>query len=730
MKKYLILIITFLFVSYLPSSVKADENTIRISTNETDLVYKKADNGRLYQAYLGPKLLNDSDLDNLSPGGWDAGVGKRGWEIYMTSGAEDYFEPALGITHADGNMSTILTYVSSEQKLIDSNSTETVIQLKDEKYPLSVNIHYLAYKKENVIKTWTEITHHEKKPIILNRYASSIIYFERPSYYLTEFNGDWAREMNMTTQQLQYGKKILDTKLGSRAAMHLYPFFELGFNRPAEEHEGEVVLGTIGWTGNFRFTFEVDNKSNLRVISGINPYASQYELKANEVFVTPEFIFTRSDQGKGQASRNLHAWARNYQLKDGKGDRLTLLNNWENTSFNFNEEKLCTLMKEARHLGVDMFLLDDGWFGNEFPRNDDHAGLGDWQVMKSKLPHGVPFLVKEAEKAGVKFGIWIEPEMVNPKSNLAKKHPEWIIKLPNRETYYFRNQLVLDLSNPEVQDFVFGVVDGLMQENPKLAFFKWDCNSPITNIYSPYLKEKQNQLYVDYVRGLYNVLKRVKSKYPNLPMMLCSGGGARCDYEALKYFTEFWPSDNTDPIERLFIQWGFSQFLPSKALCAHVTSWNGRTSVKFRVDVAMMCKMGFDIGLKNLTPDELTFCQNAVANFKRLKEVILDGDLYRLVSPYETEHMAVMDVNEDKSKSVLYAYDIHPRWGEAVFPLHLQGLDPNKMYKIEEINLMPGEKSKFYANGKIYSGDYLMKVGLNVLSLGQTTSRILELTAQ
>lgn len=730
MKKYLILIITFLFVSYLPSSVKADENTIRISTNETDLVYKKADNGRLYQAYLGPKLLNDSDLNNLSPGGWDAGVGKRGWEIYMTSGAEDYFEPALGITHADGNMSTILTYVSSEQKLIDSNSTETVIQLKDEKYPLSVNIHYLAYKKENVIKTWTEIKHNEKKPIILNRYASSIIYFERPSYYLTEFNGDWAREMNMTTQQLQYGKKILDTKLGSRAAMHIYPFFELGFNRPAEEHEGEVVLGTIGWTGNFRFTFEVDNKSNLRVISGINPYASQYELKANEVFVTPEFIFTRSDQGKGQASRNLHAWARNYQLKDGKGDRLTLLNNWENTSFNFNEEKLCTLMKEARHLGVDMFLLDDGWFGNEFPRNDDHAGLGDWQVMKSKLPHGVPFLVKEAEKAGVKFGIWIEPEMVNPKSNLAKKHPEWIIKLPNRETYYFRNQLVLDLSNPEVQDFVFGVVDGLMQENPKLAFFKWDCNSPITNIYSPYLKEKQNQLYVDYVRGLYNVLKRVKSKYPNLPMMLCSGGGARCDYEALKYFTEFWPSDNTDPIERLFIQWGFSQFLPSKALCAHVTSWNGRTSVKFRVDVAMMCKMGFDIGLKNLTPDELTFCQNAVANFKRLKEVILDGDLYRLVSPYKTEHMAVMDVNEDKSKSVLYAYDIHPRWGEAVFPLHLQGLDPNKMYKIEEINLMPGEKSKFYANGKIYSGDYLMKVGLNVLSLGQTSSRILELTAQ
>lgn len=720
MKKYLILFITFLFVSN-TWTLTAKENTIRISTDETDLIYKKADNGRLYQAYLGPKLLNEADIANLTP---------VGWEIYMTSGAEDYFEPALGITHADGNMSTILTYVSSEQKVIDQNSTETIIQLRDEQYPLYINIHYLAYKKENVIKTWTEIKHSEKKPIVLNRYASSIIYFERPSYYLTEFNGDWAKEMNMTTQRLQYGKKILDTKLGTRAAMHVYPFFELGFNKPTAEHDGEVVLGTIGWTGNFRFTFEVDNMSNLRVISGINPYASHYELKADETFQTPEFIFTRSDEGTGRASRNIHAWARNYQLKDGKGDRLTLLNNWENTSFNFNEEKLSALMKDASHLGVDMFLLDDGWFGNEFPRNDDHAGLGDWQVMKNKLPHGVPFLVKEAEKEGVKFGIWIEPEMVNPKSNLAEKHPDWILKLPNRETYYFRNQLVLDLSNPKVQDFVFGVVDGLMTENPDLAFFKWDCNSPITNIYSPYLKENQNQLYVDYVRGLYNVLKRVKSKYPNLPMMLCSGGGARCDYEALKYFTEFWASDNTDPVERLFIQWGFSQFFPSKAICAHVTSWNKKTSVKFRVDVAMMCKMGFDLGLKDLTPEELTFCQNAVANYNRLKRVILDGDFYRLVSPYDTEHMAVMHINEDQSKSVLYAYDIQPRFSEKTYPLHLQGLNPAKMYKIEEINLMPGEKSNFSGNGKIYSGDYLMKVGLNVLSSRQTTSHLFELTAQ
>ena len=236
-----------------------------------------------------------------------------------------------------------------------------------------------------------------------------------------------------------------------------------------------------------------------------------------------------SYNGTGQGSRNLHEWARNYSLKDGKGSRLTLLNNWENTGFNFNQEILADLMKEAKKLGVDMFLLDDGWFANKYPRKNDQAGLGDWEVTRDKLPGGIPALVKAAKDADVKFGIWIEPEMVNPKSELFEKHPDWAIMLPNRETYYYRHQLVLDLSNPKVQDYVYGVVEGIMKENPEVAFFKWDCNSPITNIYSHYLKEKQGRLYIDHVRGVYNVMKRVKENYPDVPMMLCSGGSGRID---------------------------------------------------------------------------------------------------------------------------------------------------------------------------------------------------------
>lgn len=712
--------------------MNADESkVIRISTDQTDLILKVGENGRLYQTYLGEKLLHEADVNRFSwdiHAGSDGSISQRGWEVYSGSGNEDYFEPAVAITHNDVNTSTYLYYVSSSTSPVEGG-TQTTINLRDDKYPVDVTLHYVAYPKENVIKTWSEIKHQEKKPIILSTYASTMLYFCRSSYYLTEFSSDWAKEARMSSQQLQFGKKVIDTKLGSRAAMHTHPFFEVGLDQPVSENQGDVLMGTLGWTGNFRFTFEVDNAGNLRVIPAINPYASNYELKKDEVFTTPEFIFTLSNQGSSQGSRNLHEWARNYSLKDGKGTRLTLLNNWENTGFDFNQEILANLMKEAKHLGVDMFLLDDGWFGNKYPRKDDHAGLGDWEVTHSKLPGGVPALVKAAKEAGVKFGIWIEPEMVNPKSELFEKHPDWAIHDANRKTYYYRNQLVLDLSNPAVQDYVYGVVENLMKENPEIAFFKWDCNSPITNIYSPYLKDKQGQLYIDHVRGVYNVMKRVKENYPNVPMMLCSGGGARCDYEALKYFTEFWCSDNTDPVERVYIQWGFSQFFPAKAMCAHVTSWNKNTSVKFRTDVASMCKLGFDIGLKDMTADELAYCQDAVANWKRLQPAIMDGDQYRLVSPYETNHMAVNYVSKDQKKAVLFAYDVYPRFQEKLINVKLQGLDPNKTYKVEEINLMPGVDSALKSNGQTYTGDYLMKVGIEVFGFAATQSHVLELTA-
>lgn len=722
--------ITLMAFCSLSASVVAKTN-ISIATQTMQLVLQVKDNGRLYQTYLGERLSTATPLDHLAmPYITPTSSNVAGYEVYPVMGTEDYYEPAFEICHADGNPTSVFQYVTHEQHAAENGTIETIIRLKDTVYPVHLTLHYVAYPKENIIRQWSEISHQEKKPVQISRYASSMLYFENSCYYLNEFGSDWAKEMRMQQAPLNHGRKVLDTRLGTRANLFTQPFFEVGLGGEVRENEGTVLMGTLGWTGNFRFAFEVDHDNALRIVSGINPDAGRYTLKSGEVFRTPDFYFTLSTNGVGEGSRNFQRWALRHQLYKGGEDRLTLLNNWENTYFDFNEEKLTHLIDEAKDLGVDMFLLDDGWFGNKYPRKDDRAGLGDWKETAEKLPHGIPYLVKAANDKGVEFGLWIEPEMVNPKSELAEKHPEWLLRLTNRETYYFRHQLVLDLTNPKVQDYVYGVVDKLMKENPRLKFFKWDCNSPITNIYSSYQGQQQGNLYIDYVRGLYKVLDRIHQAYPDLRMMLCSGGGGRSDYEALKYFTEYWCSDNTDPVERLFIQWGYSHFMPSKAMCAHVTEWNSRASMKFRVDVAFACKLGFDISLKKMNEDDRAYCRLAIKEYNRLKPVIFSPELYRLVSPYEGNHCVLQRNAEDGSKALLFAYDIHPRFSENILPTRLQGLEPDARYRVKEVCLMPGSHLWLEGNGKTYTGDYLMKVGLKVLSSNDMTSHIIELTRE
>ena len=690
------------------------ENLIVIESDNNAIVYDVADNQRLYQRYFGKKLKDKSDYSKI----------QNGPEAIITHGMEDYYEPALHINHPDGNQSTLLQYQKHETSKLADGADRTVITLSDPVYKDEVKLIYDVYPEHDIFKSHTEITNNEGKPIVVEKYASSMLHFANGDYYLTQFNGDWASEVNAKETKLEYGKKQLDTKLGTRADMFCSPFFQIGLDSPASENSGDLLAGTLGWTGNFRFTFEVDHKGELRVISGINPYASTRTLKKGETFVTPEFIFTLSDEGRGKASRNFHDWARDHQLNMGNDSRMTLLNNWEATYFDFDEEKLKKLIGEAKELGVDMFLLDDGWFANKYPRHSDTQGLGDWTETKDTLPNGIGALTKAAKDNGVKFGLWIEPEMVNPKSELYENHKDWVITLPNRDEYYFRNQLVLDLSNPKVQDYVFDVVDGLMTKYPDIAFFKWDCNSPITNIYSNYEKMDQDHLYVDYVKGLYNVLERIKAKYPDLMMMMCSGGGGRSDYEGLKYFTEFWPSDNTDPIERLYIQWGFSQVFPAKTLCAHVTTWNRSTPVKFRTNVAMMGKLGFDIKLDDMEKDEVEYCKRAIKNYNSLKPIILEGDQYRLVSPYEGQHAATMYVGKNDGNAVVFTFDLYPRYKQGIFKseanVKLNGLNPDARYRVTEIDRTDGNNE----NIGEYSGEFLMTVGLPLFTLNRLNSRV------
>jgi alpha-galactosidase len=714
MKKFFCLAILCCYFN----SYAQNPGTIKVTTKTNELIFKVGNNKRIYQSYLGAKLA-------------DEGYSDKRFESYPSGGMDFEFEPAVRVVHADGNPSLELRYQKHTAVTNTDGSVKTEIFLKDEVYQTEVILHYLSFPQQDVIKAWTSIKNAEQKEILLTSYASAMLHFSDDNYWLTQFNGDWAKEMRMQEHPLTSGIKIIDSKLGTRAHKYQSPhFFLTPGNNPSTEDSGALIAATLAWTGNFKLTFEIDNKNQLHVGAGINNYASEYHLKSGETFITPALIFTYSNAGKGLASRNLHDWARKFGILEGEKPRLTLLNNWEATGFKFDQNKLVSLFDDAKKLDVDMFLLDDGWFGEKYPRDNDKSSLGDWNVDKKKLPDGVPYLVKSATEKGIKFGIWIEPEMVSPKSELYEKHPDWILKLPNRTENYQRNQLVLDLTNPKVQDFVFKVVDDLFTQNPNLAYIKWDANRTVTNGFAPYLKFNQSHLYIAYTQGLYAVLDRIRTKYPTLPIMLCSGGGGRVDYGAMKYFTEFWPSDNTDGLERIYIQWGYSYFFPANTIAAHITSW-GKQSLKFRTDVAMMDKMGYDINVSELTKDEVLFSQQAVANYKIFSPIVAQGDMYRLASPYEGNRAVAMYVDQAKSKAVLFAYLLDSRYREVFMPIKLQGLDPLKKYKIRELNLMPNTKSALTANDKTYTGEYLMKIGIetNKVNVDPLTSVVLEVNA-
>jgi alpha-galactosidase len=418
-------------------------------------------------------------------------------------------------------------------------------------------------------------------------------------------------------------------------------------------------------------------------------------------------IWVWSERGLGEMSRKFHTWARNFGVRDGHKPRSVLVNNWEATGFDYDFPRIVGLFDPAREMGAELFLLDDGWFGNKFQRINDSAGLGDWQPNRMRFPNGLAPLAAEAGKRGLKFGIWLEPEMVNPKSELFEQHPDWVISQPKRELDLQRNQLVLDLTRPEVQHFESDTLRSVLSV-PGIAYAKWDCNRYFTQPGSSWLPaDRQSHLWIDYVRALYALMGKTVKAFPNAELMLCSGGGGRVDYGALPNFSEFWPSDNTDPVARLQMQWDYSYFFPMMAMASHVTH-RGNYTMHFACSVAISARFGLDMDLLKLTPEDRAVCAGAINAYKRIREVTQLGDLYRLERAHDSVRGAMNFVSQDKSRAVVFVF--HMKSGE-VLPVRPQGLDPTRHYTIHELNPVPG-RAALITEGKSSVGDALMKDGV------------------
>jgi alpha-galactosidase len=670
----------------------APYETFALNTDHFSLGFWIGDDKRLYQRPIG----GTEETNNLS----------RTEEAYPQAGDGYIWEPALQVVHGDGNTSTDLVFDGLIRTNEPTGSTLAKIKLHDPAYPFEVNLCFRSFPAVDVIEQWAEIRHHESRPVKLSRMASSSMVLVPTNLFLMHFFGDWSTEMNTVTEPLTPGIKVLDSKIGVRAHQYGNPSFILSLDGQPSETSGRILAGSLAWSGSFQCAFD-HNGGRLRTLAGVNPFASTYQLPKGETFATPVMIWVWSASGMGDMSRKFHSWARDFGIRDGHQPREVLLNNWEATGFDFDFQRIVSLFDSAEEIGTELILLDDGWFGNKYPRLNDRAGLGDWEPNRQRFPNGLAPLAAEAQKRGLHFGIWMEPEMVNPKSQLFERHPDWIISQPKRELELQRNQLVLDLTRPAVQKFERQLIDGILKV-PGLTYAKWDCNRYLTQPGSSFLPaDRQSHLWIDYVHALYRLMAQTVKEFPRTELMLCSGGGGRVDYGALKYFHEFWPSDNTDPMVKVPMQWNYSYFFPLMTVASHVTH-SGNHSMHFACSVAMSARFGMDLDLVKLSAADKAVCTGAIAAYKHIRDVTQLGDLYRLENPHDGPRCCLNFVSQDRSRAVAFVFQMKDGAARPVLP---QGLSPGKNYVVHELN-PAADRASLSDEGKSFTGGQLMKTGI------------------
>lgn len=713
----------------LSAGVNLNAKDIAINTPNTTLLLQANEGAPLYIVYYGDKVADFSQI-------YKAYSLKEAAYPAFGHGGDTRAINALSVRHADGNMSTELVYISDKQEQ-EGNATLTTISLKDRVYPLYVDVCYKTYDNCDVVETWSVIRNAAKKPITLLNYASGSLPVRVGDVWVSHMHGAWADEANLTEQPLTPGMFEIHDMNGVKNAFQNRPNLMLSLDGKPQENAGRTIGAVLCWSGNFKFSIDTQSKKVHRLVAGINPDNSQYTLAKGESFTTPSLALTYSNEGKGGVSRDYHRWARkNNKVHNGTALRATLLNSWEGVYLNVSQKGMEEMMDGVQALGGELFVMDDGWFGRKYKRSIDDCALGDWITDTEKLPDGVASLEKAARERGLKWGIWIEPEMTNTKSELYEKHPDWVVCHPNREPITGRGgtQLILDMCNPAVQDFVVKVVDDIMTETPNTYYIKWDCNAEIVNFGSHYLSaDRQSHLYVDYQLGLIKTLERIRAKYPELVIQCCASGGGRINYGLMPYFEEFWVSDNTDAQQRLFMQWSTSMFFPVCSMAQHVSaSPNHQTGrvlpIKFRFDVAMTGRLGMEMKPSDLSEKEFEFAHNAFALYKeKIRPVVQQGDQYRILSPYDGKGFcSELFINEEKDHAFFFAYKFEQYKGMFVPRFYFAGLDPDATYTLTEVNREPGVKNQHF-EGATFSGRFLMNQGIEINLKGQYDSLVIEL---
>ncbi len=637
-------------------------------------------------------------------------------------------DETLRIIQPDGSHSVALTFKDLDIVFDSANICRYIFHLADPVYPITVDWVVKTYINEDMFVAHLEITNSSAQPFtLLNRDSAFIALPADSPAWVSSFSGGWGDELaNLHEELLPHGILRHQNRGAVRNPWPDWPGTIVSFNHPAKENEGEAFAAALAWTGSWQHKFTRLSGGRLmpeKLYFSAGALEEPIQVAANSTYATPELLFTYTpDGGKGQLSRNFHHYAWLGGIYNGQSERRVMLNSWEGVYMKFDEAKIISMMDGAADLGVEMYVLDDGWFGNgKFQRNDDFAGLGDWQINSAKLPGGLAGLIAAAEKRGMEFGLWVEPEMVNPNSKLFEQHPDWAMQTPNRTRLQARNQYLLDLSNPAVEEFVYKSVADILSEYPKIHYIKWDFNCSAYNLGSAQLGNNQGALSELQNQAYYRIMARLRHNFPLVTFQLCSSGGGRVEFGAMKYHEEFWASDETNGILRIPIQWGYSHFFPANAIASHIGRY-GEGDFKLRADVAMTARLGVELSPDAVTEENRATIRQAIKVYKELRPLLHSANLYRGRSPHESPLTELTFVTPDKSAAVLFAFKRNSAAKRE--NIVLSGLDSNRRYLITEVN--PDNEPRLMSG--TYSGKELMSIGIPILFPARPSSAVAKLT--